>query len=136
MSGAPRLQVLAGGAFLSPAKVLRVMKPAHDEQLCILDRRWNNPGQRRWFPAADLGPLGSSEAAAEAPGLRSVDWAARRCQQPSPTRVRGGAPGRGGLERPEGGPRRRSAPGFLALTRIPQGVQACWVRGLWERQPG
>lgn len=104
MSGPPRLQVLAGGAFLSPAKVLRVMKPTHDE-LGILDRRWNNPGQRRWFPAADLGPPGSSEAAAEAPGLRSVVWAAPRGQQPSPIRVRGGAPGRGGLKRPEGGPR-------------------------------
>lgn len=72
MSGPPRLQVLAGGAFLSSAKVLRVMKPTHDEQLRILDRRWKNPSQRRWFPAADLGPPGSSEAAAEAPGLRCL----------------------------------------------------------------
>lgn len=66
MSGPPRLQVLAGGAFLSPAKVLRVMDPTHEAQLRILDPRWNNPGQRRWFLAAELGPPGSSEAAAEA----------------------------------------------------------------------
>lgn len=30
MSGPPRLQVLAEGAFLSPAKVLRVMEPTHE----------------------------------------------------------------------------------------------------------
>lgn len=92
MSGPPRLQVLAGGAFLSPAKVLRVMEPTQGEQLRILDRRWSNAGQRRrWFQSVEPSPPGSSEAAADAPGLRCGVWAAGSRQQPSPTRVRGGA---------------------------------------------
>ncbi|MEJ1287649.1 hypothetical protein NN561_018670 [Cricetulus griseus] len=63
-----------------------------------------------------------------APGLRCGVWADGHRQQPSPIRVRGGAPGRGGLERPEGGSRWRPAPELRAPTRIPPHVRACWVR--------
>lgn len=136
MSGPPRLQVLAGGAFLSPVKVLRVMEPPHKAQFRILDPRWNNPGPETLVLDGWAESAGELRGSHWSLGLRCGVWADGCCQQPSPISVRGGAPGRSGLERPEGGPHRRPAPELRAPTRIPQCVLACWVRVCRRPQPG
>lgn len=105
MSGPPRLQVQARGAFFSRANVLRVMGPAQGARLRILaPARLGHEAlalgstgleaQAVRLPAAEVGPPGLAETPAAAVGLGRGLPAAGRLQQPTPTRVRGGA-GRG-----------------------------------------
>lgn len=145
MSGPLRLQVQAGGAFLSRANVLRVMGPAQGAQLRIpaparlrhealalgsagLEARAaRTPGGRR-------GPAGSRGSSCRSPGARlwSPGVRAPPAARPNSRPGRGGA----GLSAPAGrvlrpervGPRGRPAPELLAAAGSATGVGA-WGTG-------
>lgn len=106
MSGPLRLQVQAGGAFLSRVNVLRVMGPAQGAQVRIL------PPARLGYEALGLGTARQEARAARAPGGRAGPAGSREGSRRSPG-ARLCSPGRRAppAARPKPRPGRGSATG-------------------------
>lgn len=123
MSGLPRLQVQAGGAFFWPANVLRVMGPAQGAQLRILaPARLGHEAfalgsagtdkQAAQAPRGRTGPAGSRAGSRRSPRARL--WSPGSWEQPAarPNPRRGGAARWGGSARMAPRPRTRGTHGI------------------------